>query len=426
MAFIEPKEVLLYCFSKYKESREKGKSSLEISMAYAFAKTCQDEVSGYIIKYCEEGSSLISFMAMVVNELDIKAAISVTKIDKEEFIHKIKENHIIEVETKHGSTDAVELSSFYNIFYERFLKKFKAYILENPYAEKKANFEGHEQIIRAIDALSDTIIEKESPHSMTVEDSIIAKPVMVLVRSWVKGTEEVIEQCEKKHVLDCVKYFDGRKCKNSMSWNEIKDKISEFANSLSCSVEYCIDISAHYTIAYYLGLVLSSKSGKKAYVNQRGIGGINPWRPWTEENKNEYKMFDVESSEIDNQSNDIAICISATINIFNDVKEYIGANDIKVKKMVNFSFTDKSGNLSVVNGEHAFKLAQQIKNVLNNRTLLEKNGQLHLFFSAPVSLVFFLGQISFLFRNINLYEYTGIYNYKEIYSKTLLIEKGEV
>lgn len=426
MLGIELKEVLTYLVSKYKECQEKNMSGLGILMAIAFTKACEKEVKGYNLRYFESGDSLISFMAKLIRNLGINTYINVSSIDREAFISKLNEEHIIEVETIHGSTDKYDLNSYYNSLYNNFLTIFRECTLENKYAEKRAGFEGQEDISKNIQMLTDKVTAVIDMYDEKKEDQLIKQPIMALVRCWAKGTEQVFEGCERKYILDFIDCFENRRCKDNITWSDIADKVSEFANTLSCNEEYCIDISAHYSIAYYLGLLLNSKSGKKAYINQRSVGGINSWKSWAEESDNMYKLLDVETIELDMESNNIAICISATMLIHNDVKEYIEANGIRVKKIINFSFGDYSGNSSVANGEHAWKLAQQVKSVLNSRNISERNGQLHLFFAAPVSVVFFLGQISFPFRNINLYEFTGVYDPKEIYYRTLFIEKGEI
>lgn len=64
-----------------------------------------------------------------------------------------------------------------------------------------------------------------------------------------------------------------------------------------------------------------------------------------------------------------------------------------------------SGSASVQDGAHAWKLANQIKDIVDSRKLKEKRNTLHIFSACPNALMFLLGRYSLSFGKTILYEY---------------------
>ena len=239
--------------------------------------------------------------------------------------------------------------------------------------------------------------------------------------------EELKKQCYS--YLDLSRYFDDRLCKDVKGWENIKKDVDEFTKSFEYSITYQIElVFICYSIAYYLGLCLNSKTGRKIKVRQ-GNKGLEDWTPDLSNDEKEYVKFLVDDKcVIDKDTDDIAITISATQDIRNDVVEYIKAKDINVKKVIHFELPDEIiGNKSVQGGNNAWKLAQQIKNWLNsNRTIKEKQANIHIFMAAPVTMAFFLGQQSFTFNNVSLYEYIQGKTVDDIYKKSIFIGKSDL
>ncbi|NSB34515.1 SAVED domain-containing protein [Clostridium saccharoperbutylacetonicum] len=248
---------------------------------------------------------------------------------------------------------------------------------------------------------------------------------LIAIRSYARGTEESMQKAS--YPLDLLKYFNNRLPINNTVWEQIKEELIKFVNRLSNSEAYQIDASIHYSIIFFLGILLNSKSGKTVKFNQYVANkGNQQWEPIGINNK-EYTKFVVEDRNFEQDSDDIALCVSITNNIINDVSEFINSNNIKIEKIVNYKIEDNIGNLLVEDGQHAWALAQQIKKGLDDRPLKKKAGNIHFFFAAPAGLVFFLGQMSFSLKNIHLYEFSNnITEPKNIYYKTFFIEKGEI
>lgn len=315
-------------------------------------------------------------------------------------------------------------------------------ILNNPYLEKRVNLTSNinllknsedlslkmdndtEKIVTNVNKSAEKIIQAMEEKISDGKTDKLRNENLIAIRSHAKGTEESMQKA--CYSLDLLKYFTDRIPNNNNVWNNIKDELVEFVSTLSNAESYRMDASVHYSIAYFLGILLNSKSGKKIKYNQWvATKGIQQWEPIINDKK-EYIGFKVEDKIINQNSDTVVVCVSITNDILNDVSEFINANNIEIEKIVNYKMDKNIGNISVENGQHAWKLAEQIKLDLDSRSLKKRAGHIHFFFAAPAGLVFFLGQMSFSLKNIHLYEFANnTTEPKDIYYKTFFIEKGE-
>lgn len=409
----------------------------------AFILACKENFLEYKILYYEKGHNLKKAFWGIALKLNLKIYNDILNANrKQELIREVKLCKIIEVETRAGSTDEYDLSAFYNSLYESFIDKFQDQILNNPYAEKRANLTNHTKLLQNSEELSSKIDSNTDKLSMKNDNNTkkIIQAIkndktkeneeschnekLIAIRSYTRGTEESMKNA--CYSLDLSKYFNGRIPTNNNVWENIKKELIQFVETLSNTEAYQLDVSTHYSIVYLLGILLDSKSGKKVKIIQRTPStGIQQWEPAICDTKG-YNKFKVDEKIIEQNSNDIAVCVSITKNISNDVSEFLKSNDIKIEKIVNYMLDDNIGNLSVENGQHAWRLAQQIKRDLDNRPLKKREGNIHFFFAAPNGLVFFLGQMAFSLKNMHLYEFSNTGKSKDIYYKTFVIEKGEI
>lgn len=410
--------------------------------AKAFILACKQSFSGYKIFYNKKGIELKKAFRGIAFKLNLKTYNEILNANrKEELLRELKINKIIEVETQDGNTDDIALSAFYNSFYECFIDKFQDEILNNPYAEKRANLtnnteslQNSEKLNNKLDKNTEKLCEKNDKNTKKIIQAIEKNKTnenskssnhekLIVIRSYVRGTEESMKNA--CYSLDLSKYFNERIPINDDVWTKIQMEVIKFVKKLSNNEVYQLDASTHYSITYLLGILLDSKSGNKVKIKQRTSSlGIQQWEPVTY-NLKEYNKFKVDERIIEQNSKDIAICVSITKNILSDVFEFITVNDIKVNKIVNYTLDDNIGNISVEDGQHAWRLAEQIKRDLDDRPLINREGNIHFFFAAPNGLVFFLGQMSFSLKNIHLYEFSNNAEPKNIYYRTFVIPKGE-
>lgn len=427
------KKILIMVFNKYKEEKIEKESKLEFIMVSSIAEACLENYPSYKILFLEEGEKLVQAIRSILIEIDIKdSSHMLTEDSINILVNKMVEKNLINVTTNSGSQSLVDLEGFCNAFKGNILRTSKQLVKNNEKALKDLLIEANIFQLETIEEVKDTTndikndteeIKRILKKDRKVQNEITDAPKKIMIRNIKNGTEQIMEQCER--TLDLCEHFEGRMCKSEEAWQKIKEKIEAFTEELDCSSEYEINLSVCYTIAYYLGICLNSKTSRKIRIKQSSNGLID-WTPNLSGDTKEYSKFKIQDQKIQEDVDDIAICISITSDIKADVIEYLNSQQIGVKKVINFTLENKVGTKSVENGNHAWKLTEEIKDwLMTKRTLKERNTNLHIFIAAPVSVAFFLGQQSFAFNKINLYEFTGIMEANKIYKKSIFISKGE-
>lgn len=249
------------------------------------------------------------------------------------------------------------------------------------------------------------------------------KVVDVAIRSYLHHAEDLDEEVES--VLKLENYFEGRVLKNGYKWKaniytELKNFFDKEVND--SDKDYHIRFEANPTIAFMAGRILDIKSGISIIPCQRTEKGIVPWNNLKTDST--YTEAQIENLEIDNSNDDVAVVIEFSREILNDVKEYIYEEELKIRRIIDVKlFTADSS--SVLDGRHAWCLANQIKNVIDGRKLKEKRGVLHLFLACPISVVFVLSRYSLSFGKVQMYEYDFMKTNTCTYFPTLLFSAEE-
>ena len=151
-----------------------------------------------------------------------------------------------------------------------------------------------------------------------------------------------------------------------------------------------------------MGRLLDIKAGKDIVPLQRTETGV---KVWAKESKTmKYPKVDIDEKVMDEFENDVAIVISLSREIFGAVKEYLDEEKMKIGRIISCKFENVNSS-SVLDGTHAWLIANQIKNIIDNRSKIERQGKLHIFMSCPNAIVFLLARYSLNFGKIQLYEY---------------------
>lgn len=422
------KKLLSIAYDKYQKNKEQKEAKLEWIISAAFTQACLMEYPSYKILFAEEGEVLFEKIKSILSEINIDDMLLMLRVENiDKFVNQIKSRNLITVTTNQGNESGYDLVSFYSAFKTNIKVEAEKILKGNDTALKNllvnASIKGVENteiIIENLKNIKEDLDNVINSKEETKSNFNIGKKIMI--RNIKNGTEKIIDQCSSS--LDLCEYFDGRICSKEENWQKIKAEIENFTDRLDCNSQYEMHLSVCYSIAYYLGICLNSKTSRKISIIQSSNGLVD-WTPQLANDNKKYCEFVVKEEYLDENIDDIAICISVTSDIKEDVTEYLKSKEIKVKKIINFTLDSNTGNKSVENGNHAWNLATQIKNILNKRTLKERGANLYIFIAAPVAIAFFLGQLSFAFVNINLYEYTGILEVDKIYKKSIYISKGE-
>lgn len=236
------------------------------------------------------------------------------------------------------------------------------------------------------------------------EDLFVEKKDKKLIA--IRNFEKHAENLDKKTdmFLELANFFDGRFLKQGNSWDEtIYPLLCSFSKQI-CEedIEYHIQLEVNPTIAFMMGRLLDIKVGKDIVPLQRTEKGVKVWAK--EPITMEYPTVDINEIVVDESENDVAIVIGLSREIFGAVKEYIDEEKMKIGRIISYKFENVNSS-SVLDGTHAWSLANQIKNIIDNRSKRERQGKLHIFMACPNAIVFLLARYSLNFGKIQLYEY---------------------
>ena len=171
-------------------------------------------------------------------------------------------------------------------------------------------------------------------------------------------------ESEVSQLLCLEKFFDGRLLKKGYTWNStICEKLEEFLQEKSLlskiRKEDCrLFLDCHASIAFYAGYQLDLKSGVRLFPVQKGVSGQEVWKPdgtteadWVVSNKTTSR-----------KSNDVALCLSVTRDVVNDVQRYLENSSINVGKIYNFLLPGGSSSQTVRSPKHGLALADKLSN----------------------------------------------------------------
>lgn len=265
----------------------------------------------------------------------------------------------------------------------------------NPYSQliQKLNMSGHTVFTKGF---LENQLHNEGLYLIKKEQALIA------IRSFIKHAENLETKAE--YILKLEEYFTGRFLKEEYQWEDtIYSRLKEFlVTNCQEDKEYNILIEANPTIAFLAGRILDIKTSKNIVPVQRTDNGIVKWE--RKDNDIQYPQAICTSKTLDEGNDNVAVVISISRDILDDVEEYLLAEQLGVGRIVDVRLkTVDSAN--VIDGMHAWCLANQIKNVIDKRLLREKKGILHMFFACPNSMLFILARYSLSFGKIQLYEY---------------------
>lgn len=227
------------------------------------------------------------------------------------------------------------------------------------------------------------------------------------VRSFVRWAVDLQNRTER---LVCfADDFDGRAIKSPDLWHsDIFPRLSEF---LSATVQpgrkYLLHLDTHASIAFLAGYLLPSKVGADIAVVQKTLReGQTEWQCDGSGSSDSGKLWEWHEERISGKQNALALGISITHDVSEDVKHYVESHLPEVDKILIASLPRGSSSLSVMDGSHAYGLAQSLVNkVAALRKATPTDTAVHIFAAAPNGLMFLLGRLAQPIRRWALYEY---------------------
>lgn len=287
---------------------------------------------------------------------------------------------------RNGFENLMIMCATHNTVIDRNVKKYTVEVL----LKMK---DDHESQFRANTEADTTIVEK------LLEEKAVG------IRSFSRGTEYMDNELEA--VLDLGGHFSGRNIRENKLWHgNVIPEVQVFLNEqIKDGVAYRLHLAAHTCIGFAAGFFLDSKAGKDVTPVQSTMRGKLLWEPDMGKNIQgplcEYKEHDLSVS-----GGDIVLVLSITNDIFTQVQEYVAEHLPMAGRILECKTLPQPLPTSVRDGTHAFRIAEEIASKLHgSRRANERGGTLHIFASAPIGFMFFIGQLAHKFGKTILYEY---------------------
>lgn len=230
------------------------------------------------------------------------------------------------------------------------------------------------------------------------------------VRSRFRGTEGFEQWTENR--LDLLNKFDGRLLKSGLNWDsDIFDPLNAFLQSQLKLGECCeMWMPVHATIAMAIGYILDSKQGADVRVLQTMVSGTEIWKNSLPQGVAGMCSGWETSDQVMDNGNDIAIAISVTHDILEDVQTYMRDEGLKISILRHF-LHPKHGKQAISTQEEAIILAEKVVESVRQlkRTAIKRESArtsiLHLFAAMPNFMTFALGQRLRPLGCVQLYEH---------------------
>lgn len=225
------------------------------------------------------------------------------------------------------------------------------------------------------------------------------------IRSFMRWAEHMEDETEE--MLDLVPCFDNRNVREPYVWSDtifpgVEKFLSEYERT---SQPYQLLLDTHSSVAFAAGYCLEAKAGANVTPVQRTRTGREVWHAQPIPDSQSYVGWSQIEYACESDEHDVAIAISVTHDVINDVKEFVAETVPKVHRIINCIIESGSGQSSVRDGTHALLLAQKLAAMIKQRSRDERLGVLHIFIAAPNAFVFFLGQMARGFGRCMIYEY---------------------
>lgn len=230
-----------------------------------------------------------------------------------------------------------------------------------------------------------------------------ADRVPIGIRSFLRFAEHLEDQTA--HLLCLLRYFDIRHIRDAASWQrDIGPQIKTFLSAhTGRSDRYLLHLDAHASIAVAAGHVLDMKSGVDAALVQRGPGKTSIWE-FIPTAPPSAPAIAQRIEVINNSAPDIAVALSVSNEIAPEVIDYARNNLPTVGKVVALATTPAIGQFAVRDATHAFQIAEAAVGAIRAHRPAG-GGTIHLFSSAPNTLMFFFGRMTTGLGRMQLYEY---------------------
>ncbi len=240
-----------------------------------------------------------------------------------------------------------------------------------------------------------------------------------------KSFEHPLDRLENRcvEVLNLVSEFDDRAVRSTAAWRDtLVPRIKDFLLRVPApDGRVRIAIEVHATLAFAAGVVLDTKSGRLAELEQRSPV-LKIWAADDEELASNTTTWQFQEQELDPTGHGTACAVSVTRDTESAVLHYMQENKLKFRRLLVAHPAGGPSARAVVSGAHANALAEQFaaKVKLDREARVEnRTERYHLFISAPNAFTFYLGRQAAMLKPLTLYEFDFGYQVDGSYRPSL-------
>ena len=248
---------------------------------------------------------------------------------------------------------------------------------------------------------------------------------LVGIRSFLRFAEHMEDEVD--HLLDLTDLFDGRQISAPQYWNtEVGPKIREFMTRSVVTLSQCrLQLSAHSSIAFAAGYELDPKSGTQVSLVQNTASGRSIWEFSPDAATDHTNPWGVSEVSVNPEGGDVGIVLSVTHDASSEVLAHVQDHIPQLGRLLVFTIKPDIGPMAVKDGNHAWRLAQEVVRIVRERHPRRTSmGPLHVFGAVPNGLLFFLGRLARSLGPIQLYEHVFESDWPTRYRKSLLLPIG--
>lgn len=227
-------------------------------------------------------------------------------------------------------------------------------------------------------------------------------PAQIGIKSFAQSAAPLEDEAD---VLDLVPQFFGRERAEGVDWDrDIGPRLQAFLTTVASGGRYDLHLDCHASLAYAAGWGLAKTDADVAPV-QRLRSTRVVWRSTAEREPSSAPQWVERVVEV-GAGPDLAVALSATWDVLDDVVLYVKASLPSVGRVLALTVADGASQASVHGADHAMSLAHQsVASIRRTRSAEERQGQLHLFAATPNGLLFFMGRESRVLGPTTVYEY---------------------
>lgn len=233
------------------------------------------------------------------------------------------------------------------------------------------------------------------------------------IRSFIKFAEEMPNLTFDMICL--APNFDGRFIKSEDLWNdEISPQTSSFIQKYETLGETIyVLLDTHTSVAFAAGHSIHPKAATKFVPVQK-----NEFRHpevWNVQNiQSDEKDWQTEEIQMRDAGSELAVAVGITHAVAPDVKEFVARSLPSANRILSFEIQPKPSANSVKDGNHAFFLAEELAQKVIAEVKSKGCQSVHIFASAPVGFMFYLGKKLQLPASCRIYLYEYDFESKEL------------